>query len=177
MVSYIFKTNYDGKQAMTSPNTDGLGLFMLGDINSYSSLEITMISMSKTYFRRDNGLLLVEKVPTVHVSIGYKNWYNEKLSGSMSLFTSYPLEEAEKIYNEFPPGQESITTAREKYETGLDFGLERELWISGRYAFYGGIRYSLSLTRKSSEFSDQYGILIGLRYFVQGKDKPREFPF
>lgn len=169
---YIFQTNYTGPEAMTTPNTNGISLIALGDVNEHGSLEIAMIHMIKMYFRKGSGKLIVEKVPTVHVSMGYRRWFSQTFSGSLALFTSYPLEDASLVHNEFPTGQEITTTARENSETGLDLGLEAELWSQGRYALFIGGRYSWSLTKKSDEFADQYGVLLGLRYFIQAKDTP-----
>lgn len=171
---YIFQTNYNGDEAMTSPNTNGVAVMLLGDVNEHGSLEIATIHMNKMYFRKDNGRLIVEKVPTIHVSMGYRHWYNRKLSASLALFTSYPLEEADVIHNEFPAGQQIPTTARENSETGLDLGMEAELWSEGRYAVFMGGRYSWSLTKKSDESADQYGVLLGVRYFIQAKDAPAQ---
>lgn len=171
---YIFQTNYVGDEAMTSPNTSGLAFIMLGDVNDHGSLEVATLHMNKTYFRKDAGRLIIEKVPTIHVSFGYRRWYGQKFSASLGLFTSYPLEDAAVIHNEFPSGQEIATTARENSETGLDFGIEGELWSQGRYAVFMGGRYSWSLTKKPNEFSDQYGVLLGVRYFIQGKEAPSQ---
>lgn len=171
---YIFQTNYVGDEAMTSPNTNGLALIILGDVNDHGSLEISTIHMNKMYFRKYNERLLVEKVPTIHVSMGYRRWYSQKFSVSLALFTSYPFEDAEVIHNEFPAGQEITTTARENSETGLELGIEADLWSEGRFAVFTGGRYSWSLTKMPDEFADQYGVLLGVRYFIQGKEAPSQ---
>lgn len=157
---------------MTTPNRSGLAFSLLGDTNDHGSLEISLMRMSKTYFRTNNGLLIVERVPTVHASMGYRYWFDGKNSSTLALFTSYPLEDAETLHNEFPSGVDFTTTARKSYETGIELGIERDLWSDGRYALFLGAKYLWSLTKDSEEFADQYGVLLGLRYFVQGKDAP-----
>ncbi|WP_413943203.1 hypothetical protein [Bdellovibrio sp. HCB-162] len=174
LAPYIFKTNYDGEGARTSYDSGGLYWVILGDVNDRGSFEITTIFMNKIFYRRDSGYTVAEKSQVVHVSAGYRRWFKPWLSGSMSLYTSYPLGDAEKIFNTFPQGNAVATYAEENAETGLDFGLQTELWNRGRYALVAEGRYSWALTKKHDEFSDQYGIAIGIRYFFQGQDTPRE---
>lgn len=171
---YIFKTNYDSEGADTAYNPDGLYWVILGDVSDRGSLEITTIFMNKMFYRRDSGYVIAERAQVVHVSAGYRRWINSYLSASMSLYTSYPLGDSEKVYNTFPVGQEVPTYAQENAETGLDFGLQGELWSRGRYALVLETRYSWALTKKHDEFSDQYAASLGIRYFFQGQDTPRE---
>lgn len=169
--SYTFKTNYEGAEAR-GYNSGGAGFTILGDVNDHGSLEVTTLYMNKMYFRRDNDRLIAEKAQIIHVSMGYRYWWNNYFATSMSLYTSYPLGDSEKLYDESLPDQQIATTAQENSETGLDFGIHTDLWSQGRYALVLEGRYSWALTKKHDEFADQYGVLIGLRYFFQGKDKP-----
>lgn len=172
--SYFFQTNYGGEQHMTAPNRDGIAVLVWGDVSDHGSLEMSMFHMSKTYYRRDREMLIIEKVPTVHVSIGYRYWWKPDVSLSLGLFTSYPLEDTEKIFSNFPPAEEITTTARENSQTGLDMAVDKEVWADGRYAVTLGARYSWALTKLHDEFSDQYGVMLGLRYFIQGRDRPED---
>lgn len=171
---YIFRTNYEGEAADKGYNADSLYWVILGDVSDRGSLEITNTFMNKTFYRRHNGYLVAEKTQVVHVSAGYRRWINPWISASMALYTSYPLGDSEKIFNNFPAGQEVKTYAQENSETGLDFGLQGEVFTRGRYSLVIEGRYSWSLTKNSDEFSDQYGAAIGVRYFFQGQNTPRE---
>ncbi|MEN0060465.1 MAG: hypothetical protein AAGB31_16615, partial [Bdellovibrio sp.] len=157
---YIFKTNYDSEYSQ-GYNSDSFAWIILGDVNDRGSLEISTLFMNKMYYLRQDGYLLAEKAQVVHVAAGYRYWFDKRWSASLSLYTSYPLGDSEKIYNNFPAAQATSTSAQENSETGLDIGLQGEIWSSGRYALVLETRYSWALTKKHNEFSDQYGALLG----------------
>ncbi|KYG62010.1 hypothetical protein [Bdellovibrio bacteriovorus] len=169
---YFYRTNYDGEGSSPGYNT-GVNWVIIGDVNERGSLEFTTTFMNKSFVGRDDGYVVIEETQVVHAAAGYRRWFGERYSAVMSLYTSYPLGDSEKIYNTFP-GTPVTTYAQENAETGLDFGLQAELWSRGRYAFTAEGRYSWSLTKKHDEFSDQYGFMIVLRYFFQGQNTPRE---
>ena len=170
---YIFKTNYEGEGAVAS-DSGGISLVILGDVNARGGLEITTTFMNKMYFRKQDGMLFSEKAQLVHVGIGYRHWWDHTWASSIVLYSSYPMAGAVTVHNDFPPGAEPTTTADENTETGLDFGIQKEIWSHKRFGVMVEGRYSWAITHKSDEYADQYGIFLGVRYFIQGKDAAAE---
>lgn len=172
---FAYKTNYHGVAAEDKVTFRGVSWIILGDVSDYGSLKITTSFMDKLYYFRDQGYTLAERAELVQASAGYMHWFNKSLGVSFALFTSYPIGNSDKIYNSFPQSLPTpTTTAEENSETGLDLAILGELWQTGRYALIVEGRYLWSFTKKRDEVSDQYGILLGIRYFFQGKDTARE---
>ena len=73
------------------------------------------------------------------------------------------------LHNDFTPGNEIDTSATDTTEYGFDFSLQTELWQNDLNSVILDLRYSRSVTNKSSEDADHYGILIGYRYLLQEK--------
>ncbi|KHD88251.1 MAG: hypothetical protein OM95_10115 [Bdellovibrio sp. ArHS] len=172
MGPYFYRTNYDGEGAERGYRT-GLNWVIIGDVNDRGSLEFTTTFMNKSFVGRKDGYVVIEDTQVVHAAAGYRRWFGSRYSAVMSLYTSYPLGDSEKVYNSFPVDPVK-TYAHENAETGLDFGAQAELWAQGRYALTTEARYSWALTKNHDEFSDQYGFMIVLRYFFQGQNTPRE---
>lgn len=170
-----YKTNYGGVAAKDAITFQGISWIILGDVSDHGSVKITTSFMDKIFFLRDGNYVVAERAQVVQASAGYMYWFNKRFGTSLSLYTSYPLGDSDKIHDDFPNTISTPkTTAHENSETGLDFAIQGELWQSGRYALVAEGRYLWSLTKKSEEFADQYGFMIGVRYFFQGKDTPRE---
>jgi hypothetical protein len=99
--------------------------------------------------------------------MGYRFWMSSKFSTSLAFYSSYSMGEPQIVYDNFAPGTTIDTSARDTTEYGLDWALQAELWQSGRYALILDGRYSLSFTNKRQEQSNHYGVLFGIRYFIQ----------
>lgn len=168
--TYFFRTNYEGSNSdMNSPRQGALALTALGDVNDRGSLEISLIYMNKMYLRSDGGMDVAEKTQLLHTTLGYRHWFGSYFSTSLSIYTSYPMGESTIVHTS-NPNQKLPTTASEPSESGLDWAVQWEPWNNGRWAAVVEARYSYSLTKKANEWADQYGMLVGLRYFVQGDD-------
>ncbi len=169
--SYFFQTNYQGdNEQMNSPTLGGLSLTALGDVSDNGSLEVTALYMNKIYFRSEGGLDVAEKSQQFHIAMGYRYWFGSYFSTSLSVYTAYPMGTSTIVHSNFPAGQSLSTTAGEPSESGLDWAIQWEAWNDGRWGAVLETRYSYSLTKKSNEWSDQYGATIGVRYFIQGDD-------
>lgn len=165
---YFTKTNFQGSSSGASPTVmNGFGLIALGDINSYSSLEIGTFVMPKLYFREEGGKYITEQTQIVQITMGYRYWINPYFSTSAAFYSSYSMGTVGRIHNDFPPGQEINTSARDTTEYGFDFALQGDLWSQNKFAVSLEGRYSASVTSKKNEHSDHYGFLLGLRYLVQ----------
>lgn len=170
---FFNRTNFTGSRLLPEApvNTD-LGIIANGDVSDHSSLEIALFYMDKLYYRQQGDLWEEERTNVLHITMGYKYWLSSTFSTSLALFSAYPMGDAVTVHNEEPPsGPPFDTSARKTVSYGFDFALQAELWSSGRYALVADARYSLNATKKSDEYADHYGVLIGLRYFIQGKDK------
>lgn len=170
--SYFFRTNYQSdNQQMNSPTMGGIALTALGDVSDNGSLEITAIYMNKIYFRSEGGIDVAEKTQLLHMTMGYRYWFGSYFSTSLGVYTSYPMGVSTLVHSNAPAGQGLNTTAGEPSESGLDWAIQWEPWNNGRWGAVVEGRYSFSLTKKANEWADQYGTIVGVRYFIQGDSK------
>ncbi|WP_413289195.1 hypothetical protein [Bdellovibrio sp. HCB337] len=170
---YWSKTNFE---STTSPEANpsfmtGLGLVALGDINNFSSLEITMFYTPKDFIRQQGDEFIVERSQLLHIGMGYRYWINPYFSSSLAFYSSYTMGDPMVVYTDFPPGQDINTSARDTTEYGFDWSIQGQLWGSDQVAVILDTRYSFSVTPKQGEHEDTYGVLLGLRYLVQEEKK------
>lgn len=165
---YYARTNYAGFSSdINSSFKGGVGLIAVGDFNPHSSLEISMFYIPQTFFREVDSYRIAEKMQVMHIGMGYRRWLGSYLSTSLAFYSSYTMGERETIYTNVPPTMDVDTSARDITEYGIDWSVQGDLWNQDRLAVVLEARYSLSLTSKQGEKSDQYGAMIGLRYMVQ----------
>lgn len=165
---YYSRTNYGGFSSdINSSFKGGMGLIAVGDFNDHASLEISMFYIPQTFFREDQTYRIAEKTQVMHIGMGYRRWLSPYLSTSLAFYSSYSMGVIDTIYTDVPVGVDVDTSARDITEYGLDLSLQGDLWNQDRLAVVLEGRYSLSLTSKRGEKSDQYGAMIGLRYMVQ----------
>lgn len=168
---FIYKTDFkESKAPVSSPYLTGVGLIVNGDINDNSALEIAMFHMNKRFLRQKGDKYLAEHTQVIHVTMGYKRWVARYVSTSLALYSAYPMGNTRVIYSDFAKADEMITSARDTTEYGLDFAIQTELWNGEKYDLVADARYSYSLTSRSKEHSDHYGLFIGFRQLMQEKD-------
>jgi hypothetical protein len=63
------------------------------------------------------------------------------------------------------------TSASDITEYGFVLSLQNELYRKGRLAMVLDARYDYSVTSKRGEDSNLYGVFLGLKYFVQAREK------
>lgn len=172
---YVFQTNYSGIRSEDNGVSGGISLVATGDVSDHGSLEMSTVYMDKSYFRDIADRSIAEKTQVIHIGIGYRRYWAPSFSTSLSVYTNYPMGETEVMHTDFADAEKVETSARTSSESGLDLGFQGEIWSSGRYAVMAEVRYSYALSKKSHEFSDQYGGTIGIRYFIQSHvAKPKE---
>ncbi|MBO9667888.1 MAG: hypothetical protein J7501_13885 [Bdellovibrio sp.] len=172
---YVYRTNYDGILSENNPWESGISLVANGDVSDHGALEIAAIYMYKNYFREESGKAIAERAQLMHITVGYRRYWAPSFSTSLALYTSYPMGDTTTVHNDFTAADQMQTSGRSGSESGLDLALQGELWNSGRYAIWLETRYSYAIIEKSHEYSDQYGAMIGLRYFFQARvAKPKE---
>lgn len=168
--STVYKTDFRNSiTGATSPFLGGVGLLAVGDIDTHGSLEIGLFDMHKIYFRQQEGQFIAEEKEVVHITMGYRRWLNSYLSTSLTFYSSYSLGAPTIVHSDFPPGTEIDTSARDTTEYGFDIALQSEVWNQEKFAVIADVRYSLSVTNKSHENSNHYGLFLGLRYLIQEK--------
>jgi hypothetical protein len=167
------KTNFsdDISSKINSAYLRGFGLIVVGDINQKGALEIGTFYMPHQYFREQETQQIVERIQELHISMGYRRFINSSFSTSLSFYSSYSMGDPQVIYTNFSNGPEINTSARDITEYGLDWAVQAELWNYNKFAIVFEGRYSLSLTHKINEKSDQYGFLLGIRYLIQEEKK------
>lgn len=163
---YIHKTN-DQHSGLNSPVDTGIGLIANGDVNDKGALEVGLFKYNMTYFRKQNGMTISEYTDLLEITMGYRYWLLPWLSGSGSFYSSYSMGAVRVLQSQFPSGQEVQTSAHATTMYGLDFDLQQELWSYQKFGVVVDERYSWSLTSRSGEKADQYGVFVGLRYLIQ----------
>lgn len=149
----------------------GMELVAVGDISDHGALEIAMIYTPQIFVRDIGGKMLAEKIQTIHITMGYRWWLTPYLSSSLALYSAYPMGEKEVVHDDGGISQTADTSARDRTEYGFDGALQGELWTDEKFALILEARYSLSATPKKDEKSDQYGMVLGIRYIVQEEKK------
>lgn len=169
---FFHRTNIQPLQPHTdSPRQAGYGLIANGDANDRESLEIAMFFIPKIFMQSRDGKFVAEETQLLHITMGYKRWLSEIWAVSLALFSSYSMGEVNVVSNDFAPGDQPLTSARDTTEYGLDLAFQYEIWQKDRFGIVADARYSRSLTPKAGEAADHYGVLVGLRYFIQEKQK------
>lgn len=164
---YLFKENYGGDLSEYNEWDTGISVIAAGDVSNNGSLEMAAIYMKKTYFLADGDKSLAEQAKIIHVTIGYRHWWNSYFSSSLTIYTNYPMGKVETLHNDFSSVENIKTSARAASESGVDLAIQGDLWSSDRWALVAEGRYSYSLTKETGEFADQYGFSLGIRYFIQ----------
>lgn len=166
------KSNFPSSSQAKAPLLGGAGLIVVGDIDHKSSLEIGMFQFNKYYYREVSDSYLCEASGTILIAMGYRWWLKERLSVSLSFFSSYPVGDSRRISRDIKTGVSIDTSAEDTTEYGFDLSSQIELWKQGRVGFVADLRYSKSVTAKPNEYADHFAGLIGVRYLIQGDDKP-----
>ncbi|MCC2678385.1 MAG: hypothetical protein K0R29_961 [Pseudobdellovibrio sp.] len=167
---FLSKTHVSEKtNSPDSPNQLGLGAVVLGDVNKNGSLEIGLFLMDKDYYREENYNYISEETRLIHITMGYRRWLSPYFSASLTFFSAYAMGDVIITQNNIPPGNDVTTSARDATEYGFDFAFQYEVWEHDLNAVVLDLRYSKSVTGKSAEDSDHYGLLIGYRYILQEK--------
>lgn len=167
---YLFKSVFESSKTSQDSFATGIGLVVLGDVNEKGSIEIGMFHFHKVYFREESGKLIAEKTPLMHITMGYRRWFDESFSGSITLSSAYSMGSVERVYSDFAAGSEIPTSATDNTEYGFDFSLVKELYQKDKIQIFCDLRYSLSLTSKAGESADQYSAMIALNYLLQNKN-------
>lgn len=163
-----FKTTASGLQA---PDNTGLGLVVLGDVNSTGSLEIGLFYFSKLYLVEQRGQFLAEETNLAHITMGYRRWLSSHLALSAAFASGYSVGDVQVVHNTITDGSLVNTSARDVTEYGLDLTISGFIELKKNMSVVLDARYSHSLTAKSGEKADHFMLMLGLHQFVQEKDR------
>ncbi|HEX4922842.1 MAG TPA: hypothetical protein VFV50_02115 [Bdellovibrionales bacterium] len=168
------RTNFGGTDAgLTSSVMRGWGVVAQADLWTRGTLELGLVYMPKLFIREQNGLYFAEQTNLVHITAGYRYWFADRFSAALAFGSSYTTGEPETIYTDYPAGQRIDTSARDLVEYSFDLSLAYEVITEGRFGVVVDGRYSWSVTEKTEEAGDHYGILVGLRYLIQTKEEAK----
>jgi hypothetical protein len=174
---FFSKTDFSGSNTGAhSPVLQNGGLIAQGDVTSKGSVEIAIFYMNKYFIRELGGQYKTEETDLFHITMGYRHWFLESFSGSLAFFSSYTVLDVSTIHNDFPAGVDVDTSARDITEYGFDFSLQYEFWTHGRFGVVVDGRYSYSVTKKDSEYSNHFGALVGLRYLISKREEVKIAP-
>jgi len=148
-----------------SPYLTGAGLIAQGDVDKNGGIEIALFYLDKFYLRRQGDDHITEKIKRMYVTTGYRHWFNKSFSSALAIYSSYSMGDARVVHDE-NTGGDVPTTATEITEYGLDVSIQVELISNDELALVADSRYSQSLTAKSREDANVYGILLGLKYLI-----------
>lgn len=163
---------------MNNPILGGFGLVANGDVNTTGSLEVGIFYAHQIYYRHiDDQYRQMEKIKRMHVSMGYRWWWNPYLSASLSFYSSYAIGDPQVYHSNMLATAAAVdTSAQDITEYGFDFAMQCDLWNNSKSAVILEARYSLNVTSKSNEDADRYGLMLGYRWLVQegklGKNEP-----
>lgn len=165
---FIYKTNFNDTDAgAKSPLLSDFGILVGGDISGKSSLEIGLFHLNKLFFREKDAFSIVEESQVMHISMGYRRWLSPYVSILGGFYSAYPMDEPRIVQNNFIPGTEVDTSARDLTEYGFDLSVQSELWHDSFISIIADARYSLSITSMPDEKADHYGVMLAIRYLVQ----------
>lgn len=167
---YIYKSNFATTETGgNSPYLGDVALVVQGDVSDHSALEIGLFHMNKIYLRESGAQSITEQTQLIHVTMGYRYFFNPYLSLAAAFYSAYSMADPQILHNDFAPGSELDTSARDKTEYGFDFSLQTELWSKENVAVIADTRYALSVTNKANEKGDHYGLFLAVKFLVQEK--------
>lgn len=174
---YVYKSNFaTTPTAAKSPVQTDVALVIQGDVSDHSALEIGLFHLDKIYLREAGQQSITEQTQLFHITMGYRYFFNPYLSLAAAFYSDYSMADPHIIHNDFAPGTELDTSARDTTEYGFDFSLQTELWSQQNIAVIADTRYALSVTNKANEKGDQYGLFLALKFLVQEKPVIKKDP-
>jgi hypothetical protein len=150
-----------------SPPLLGMGLLAEGDLYDRGGIEIGLFYTLKSYLRFVGTSHVHEEVHKLSVPIGYRHWFTNSFSTGLFFESSFSNGDAQSVYNDTTTGD--TTAARDVVEYGIEYSLQWEFWNNGAFAVLLDGRYFFSLSPKPGEDSNQYGMMLGVKYIIQEK--------
>lgn len=170
--AHVFKTHYDTpKTRLDDRLSASPAIILTGDISKKGALEIAVFNYQKTYYRELADRLIAVKTGTVHITMGYRWWLHSRFSTSMGLYSAYSFGKPNTAFSDLAPGETLKTSAEDTTEYGIDFAAQADILTVRSATLNADLRYSYSLTNKSDEFGNHYGVFLGLRFPIKDNEK------
>lgn len=164
----------DSNSHIETPWQSGLALFAEGDMYDKGGIEIGIMNFHKIFIRQQANQFVSEKTELMHITMGYRHWFNTWLSGSLMFYSEYTMGDPEVVHTDFAPAASPDTSARDTTEYGFDITAQAILFERQRYSIVLDGRYSISVTSKDHEYADHYGAFLAFQYFVQEKQPKKK---
>jgi hypothetical protein len=168
---YLFRSHNFNSQAADNATWTGFTLAAEGDVDNHGGLEIGITYFQHPYARRYNGLLNVEKVKRIYVTMGYRHWFSRDFSSALAFYSAYSMGDPQVMSTDFPMNARPDSSAEDIAEYGFDFSLQWEFYRHERFSTVLDGRYSYSVTSKAQEDGNHYGLLLSVKYLIQDKEK------
>lgn len=165
---FVYRTDFSSRKVQQDERFNGgAGLLVTGDINEKGAIEIAMFQMFKTYFRQYQNRWVGERAHLLHISMGYRRWVNAWLSTSLTFYSSYSMGQKRNVLNQLLPTDVLPTSATDTTEYGFDLAVQGELWGDKKRGIVLEGRYALSMTNKTHEYGNHYGIFLAYRQIMK----------
>jgi hypothetical protein len=167
-----YRTFFQADHPLIDPEQQhGFAVIAEGSVGKRGSLEIGVFPMHKVFIREQQNNFVAEQIKLIYITMGYRQWFSNRVSGALALFSSYPMGDAKVLQNDLAPGGYLDTSARDATEYGFDFSVMVDLLNQPKFSVTLDARYSLSVTNKDNEESDHLMGMIGVRYLLQKKGR------
>ncbi|MGE0526024.1 MAG: hypothetical protein AB7G93_04330 [Bdellovibrionales bacterium] len=165
-------TNDDRKHEIKSPLIGAAALIVEADLDHNGGPEMAIFYLNQLFSMEREGRVIAERVQRIYITLGYRHWLTPSLSGAAAFFSSYYMGDPELVRSDYGTEPAPKTSASDPTEYGFDFSIQYEPWRRERWSAVIDGRYSLSVTAKEGEESNHFGVLVGVKYFVQGHETP-----
>jgi hypothetical protein len=167
---FLFAT-HELRHQFSSPLMNSGGLIVEGDVDKNGGIEISMFYLDKRYNVRKDGMSITEQGKRMYISMGYRHWFNKDWSAGLGFFSSYSMGDPRAVRDDFAPASPPKTSASKPTEYGFDFSAQHEFLQKGRWSAILDLRYAWSVTPKGDEDANHFGVMFGVKYFVQAADR------
>lgn len=160
---YLHRTYVPPSYDVTMSTNLGLGILVEADIDNNGGVEMGLFYMEKSYHQNYHGTEIVEAIKRIHIPIGYRHWWNDRISTGVGFYSSYSIGEPRPMDTPLgPPDFNSAARRATKY--GFDLSMIWDFFTVAEYALVLDARLSLALDSKSGEHSSHYGLMCGLKF-------------
>jgi|FLYM01.1.fsa_nt_gi hypothetical protein len=168
---YIYQTHHMTTPREADPYNLGFSIIAEGDIDYNGGIEVSLSYLQKTYPRKDGELYNIEKTKRIYVNTGYRHWFTKDYSAGVSFFSAYSMGGSTIIRSDYPLAVRPASSAKDVAEYGFEFSVQAEPWRNERWAALIDARYSYSVTNKTNEDGNHFGLIIGAKYLIQDLTK------
>ena len=165
---FLHQIDYDNSKVFHDERwSGGFGLLVTGDLHEKAAIELSIFHFYKTFFRELDDRLIAEKTGFLHFTMGYRRYFSEKWSGSLSFTSSYTMEKRREIFSSLQATDVRPTSASDITEYGYDLAVQYEFWRRLEEAIVLDTRYHISVTNKVKEYGNHYGFYIAYRRLIK----------